>query len=142
MTRAIAICSSIEAEKIELKTRKFDSSPPIIEKATRKMIYKFQLGINSSAAISQPYASPETSVKYETSMTASGDEPTVGCIDGWTYSPPKAAVGKGSGAHSATFVAIKGGCYAHIQTPAREHLNDPDMDAKTAPVKQMLRMEG
>jgi hypothetical protein len=140
MAHAIAICSSIEAEKIELKTRKFNSSPPVIDAGSKEMRWGFQLGMNSSAWIEEPYASPEKSVAFLSSMVATADKLTGGCIDGWSRKPlGKPHVSKGSGTHSATFLSIRGGCYAHIQTPAREHLENPAMDAKVREIPQKRR---
>ncbi|WP_322086051.1 hypothetical protein [Burkholderia sp. BCC1999] len=140
MAHAIAICSSIEAEKIELKTRKFNASPPTIDPGSKQMRWGFQLGMNSSAWIDQPYSSPMNDVVFTTSMVAQGDLLTGGCIDGWSRKPlGKPHVSKGSASHSATFVSIKGGCYAHIQTPAREHLDSPAMAGKIKEVAQEAR---
>lgn len=140
MAHAIAICSSIEAEKIELKTRKFNSSPPVMDAQSKEMRWGFQLGMNSSAWIGQAYDAPETSVVFDSSMVEDDDKLTGGCIDGWSKKPlGKPHVQKGSGSHSATFVSIKGGCYAHIQAPAREHLDNPDMAAKVREIPQKRR---
>lgn len=135
MAHAIAICCSIEAEKIEIKTRKF-TMVPVMDPETSEMRWQFQLGMNSSAWIHQEYESPATQVAFKQSMTKKGDLLTGGCIDGWARKPPKKHLGPGSGTHSATFASIKGGCYAHIQTPAREHLDNPDMAEKIREIKQ------
>jgi hypothetical protein len=138
MAHAIAICSSIEAEKIQIKTRQFNPSPPIMDATTRQMRWNFQLGINSSAWIVHEYSS-KASVVFETSMVANEDKITGGCIDGWSRRPlGKPNVEKGSGTHSAEFLVVKGGCYAHIQTPERAHLNSPAMTSKIAAVPQRL----
>lgn len=140
MAHGIAICSSIEAEKIELRTRKFNSSPPVMVAGSKEMRWGFQLGMNSFAQIEEAYASPKTSVVFVSSMVDVADKLTGGCIDGWSRKPlGRPHVSKGSGSHSATFVSIKGGCYAHIQTPAREHLDNPAMAAKIREIPQKRR---
>ncbi|MEX3952007.1 hypothetical protein AB4Y40_30160 [Paraburkholderia sp. EG287B] len=135
MAHAIAICCSIEAEKIEIKTRKFNMVP-VMDPDTGVMRYQFQLGMNSSAWIHQEYESPATQITIKQSMTKKGDLLTGGCIDGWAWKAPKKQVGPGSASHSATFASIRGGCYAHIQTPAREHLDNPDMAEKIRAIAQ------
>lgn len=138
MAPAIAICSSIEAEKIGIQTRQFYTSPPqLIKKSgAREMRFPFSLGINSSAWIEREYASGD-GVVFETSKLAEGEGIQGGSIDGWARAPlGKPTVKKGSASHSASFLTIEGGCYAHIQSAERAHLNSADMAAKIAPIEQ------
>ncbi|WP_155291415.1 hypothetical protein [Burkholderia multivorans] len=139
MTLAIAICSSIEAEQIALKTRQFFPGPPSINKSTGEKRWHFSLGINSSAWITKAYSTMDE-VVYSTSMLALGDKVQGGGIDGWTRKPlGRDRVKKGSGTHSATFLTVSGGCYAHIESPERAHLNSPEISKKVAPIEQIER---
>lgn len=138
MAIAIAICSSIEGEKIAFKTRQYFPVPPSIVNGEKR--WNFSLGINSSAWIVQAYAQPEEESTYSTSLLAVGDTVQGGGIDGWTrklLGKPKKD--KGSGAHSAYFLTVHGGCYAHIETPERAHLNSPEIAKKVAPIEQKMR---
>ena len=108
---------------------------------SREMRWGFQLGINSIAWIVQEYASKDA-VFFETSMVANEDRISGGCIDGWSRKPlGKPHVEKGSGAHSAEFLLVKGGCYAHIQTPERAHLTSPAIATRIAEVPQVARVK-
>jgi hypothetical protein len=134
MAIAIAICSAIEGEQIALKTRQFFPGRPAMVKGVKR--WNFSLGINSSAWIVKSYAKPDEAT-YATSMLAVDDKVQGGGIDGWTRKPlgtPKKI--KGSGAHSAYALTVYGGCYAHIESAERAHLNSPEIAKKVAPIEQ------
>ncbi|WP_175907339.1 hypothetical protein [Burkholderia sp. BCC1640] len=140
MTQAIAICSSIEGEKIKFETRQFNISPPVKEGG--RLRFGFKLGIRSTAWITESYANPAQSVVYVQSMTAVDDEVMGTSLDGWATKPLKEpALVKGSGRHSASALTITGGAYVHIQAAAREHLENADLSEKMKPVEQVRRLE-
>lgn len=129
MARAVSICSSVEGEKLDLKTRQFHASPPTKDPGTGKIRYGFRLGVRSSVVVTEAYAEPKASKAVDTSMTAIGDEILGTSIDGWSKKPlGKPNVSRGSASHSASFISIRGGCYAHIEIAPREILENAELN--------------
>ncbi|HGL6721636.1 hypothetical protein NTJ56_05680 [Burkholderia contaminans] len=140
MTQAIAICSSIEGEKIKFETRQFNVSMPVKEGG--RLRFGFKLGIRSNAWITESYADSARQVVYLTSMTEVDDEVMGTSLDGWATKPLKEpALIKGSGRHSASALTITGGAYVHIQAAAREHLDNANLADRMKPVEQVRRSE-
>ncbi|MFS8973846.1 hypothetical protein PO002_04930 [Cupriavidus necator] len=139
MVRATAIGAAIEGEKIQIRTRQFDTYPP--KKHPHKgMMFSFRLGIRASASITEEYVTPADSVVYTTSMTSTGDEILGTSIAGWSRKPlNEPHLAKGSGTHSASHLQIFGGAYANVQIPPREHLEDAEIAAKNPPIQQAMR---
>ncbi|WP_156432107.1 hypothetical protein [Burkholderia latens] len=121
--------ASIEGEKIDVQTRQWDAGRPMLDPKTNKKRYAFRLGIRSSAVISEAYADPANSVSVATSMISEGDEIMGTTIRGWSKKPlGKPNVEKGSGSHSASFLTVKGGCFARVEIPAREILENASLE--------------
>lgn len=130
MARGAVMGASIEGEKIDVQTRQWDAGRPMLDPKTNKRRYGFRLGIRSSAVISEAYGDPANSVSSESSMVQEGDEIMGATIRGWSKKPlGKPNVEKGSGSHSASFLTVKGGCFARVDTPAREILENARLDA-------------
>lgn len=126
MTTATAVCSSIEGEKIALKTRKFTPQLPRRD-ATMGHVFCFKLGINSEAHVTEAYAPGKPLHRPKASFLTVGDALWAMTIDGFAkkpIGPPE--VKKGSGAHKASFISLRGGAYAHIEGAVRELLQRDD----------------
>lgn len=131
--------ASVEGEKLELKTRKFGALPPK-RASDGRVRWGFKLGIVSSAAISEAYLEPKTTVEFTTSLVALGDVVKAAVISGWSKKPlGPPHVGPGSGAHSATFLNVAGGCFAGIDIPAREHLESLSFEKANPAIARVRR---
>lgn len=127
--------SAVEGEKIGLVTRQWDLMLPTKAGGVRR--FNFKLRIRSTATISEAYASPDDKVEFSTSLVQIGDSIGANVISGWTRKPPGPPnVTAVSGTHSGTTVGIVGGCYACIDAPAKEHLEDPTFNDRHPAVVQ------
>lgn len=139
MAESSAIGASVEGEKISLQTRKFEPYPPKTDAKLKTLTFRFKLGINGRAEVSEAYLSPTTSCYWATSMTNVGDSINGTVISGWSSKPlGKPNISKGSGTHSASFVDIKGGCGAEVEQSPREQMESVEFQRRNPPVIQRL----
>lgn len=131
MAIKLNICASVEGTKLSFNTRQFFSKPPIYNEHLQKNVYPFKLGINGYVEIEAPLENPQQAVINMKSLIAQGDAVQGGSIDGWATNPiKKPKVGTGTGTHSANFGSLRGHCYAHVQSPHRDHLQSADVQAR------------
>lgn len=141
MGHSSAIGSSIEGEKVELKTRQFFPYPPKKNLITNQRHYPFKLGIDGEAKISEAYLVPREICHYKTSMVCVDDRITGTSIDGWALKAlGKPNISKGSSSHSASFLAISGGCCAMVLISSREHLQSLDFQLRDPQITPVPRM--
>lgn len=120
--RYSSVCESIEAEKIEIRCRKFVPQQPRMDPKLGKVIYPFKLNIHGFARISEVYPSSKKSYK-EKSYRGADDEIHGETLDGFSLKPAgKTRVKRGSGSHKAQFVQCRGGSYVHVEIGVREQL--------------------
>lgn len=137
MAEAASIGSSVEGEKLELTTRKFYAYPMRRCRRTNKWQHPFSLAIFGSAEISQAYANPDCEAYLTTSMVAVGDRIHGSAVSGWaakTLREPN--VTKATHTHSANVLSVKGGCFAEVDAPPREHSESAEIQGRHPPVEQ------
>lgn len=140
MSESSAIGASVEGEKIELVTRKFEPYPPKIDSSSKRR-YQFKLGMRGSAEISEAYSSPKLVCVYETSMFAVADKINGAVVSGWAFKPlGRPNVQKGSATHKATFLSISGGCGAMVDSSPREQLQNPEFQSRDPQISPILRI--
>lgn len=125
---ATSVCSSLEAEKILIRARKFQVQPPRRDPKIGKMVFPFKVSIFGVALIEEAYES-DVVLYRECSHRAIGDELRGEALDGFAKKPfGRERVAKGSGTHKATFVDMRGGVYAHVEIAPRHLLeaNSPE----------------
>jgi hypothetical protein len=138
MANAANIGSSVEGEKMDLETRQFFALRPRRCKRTKKMQYPFSLSIFGSAEISQAYEDPSTQAHLSTSMVANGDKVHGTSVSGWALKLLKEPyITKTTHTHSASTLSVKGGCFAQVDTPPREHLDSADIQKRHPPIQQI-----
>lgn len=139
MAESSAIGASVEGEKISLQTRKFEPYPPKVDSKLKTLKFRFKLGMNGRAEVTEAYLSPHTSCHWSTSMTNVGDRINGTVISGWSSKPlGKPNISKGSGTHSASYVDIKGGCAAEVEQSPREQMESVDFQRRNPQVIQKL----
>lgn len=139
MVKKSNICSSVEGEKLKYDTRQFYSKPPVFHEILNRNVYPFKLGINGHVEIVEPLKSPNETAIYDTSLLDKGDEIQGGSVDGWSIKPlKKPSVSNSTGTHSASFGALKGHSYAHVESPHRDHLESADIQSRHPEVIQVL----
>ncbi|WP_208278608.1 hypothetical protein [Massilia oculi] len=138
MANAASTGSSVEGEKMDLATRQFFALPPRRCKRTKKMQYPFSLSIFGSAEISEAYEEPEIQAHLSTSMVAIGDKVHGTSVSGWASKLLKEPyVTKTTHTHSASVLSVKGGCFAQVDAPPREHLESADIQKRNPAVQQI-----
>ena len=139
MAESSAIGASVEGEKISLQTRKFEPYPPKIDSKLKTLKFRFKLGMNGRAEVTEAYLNPLTTCHWSTSMTNVGDRINGTVISGWSSKPlGKPNISKGSGTHSANYVDIKGGCAAEVEQSPREQMENIDFQKRNPQVIQKL----
>jgi hypothetical protein len=138
MAEAASIGSSVEGEKIDLSTRKFYAYPMRRCRQTNKWQHPFSLAIFGSAEVTQAYSDPTTQAYLTSSMIVTGDRIHGAAISGWAAKTLKEPnVTKTTHTHSANVLSIKGGCFAEVTAPPREHSESEDIQARHPPVEQV-----
>lgn len=130
--RSANVCSSVEAEVLELQCRKFFLQQPKINATLGKVVYPFKVSIHGSARVLEPY---EDSAVYHRpkSMRKLGDEVHGETLDGFAQKPVgKPRIDHGTSSHKASFVKIRRG-YAHVEIGVRDHLNSIALLANESP---------
>jgi hypothetical protein len=141
MSQSSAMNASIEGEKLSLQTRKFFHYPPKKDSITKTRYWGFSLSINGQAEIYESYLKPKEVCKYTTSMFCVGDKIAGASVSGWALKPlGHPHISKGSGAHSASFLSIAGGCLAMVEISPREHLQSKDFQDRNPPITPELRI--
>lgn len=121
--RSAEICSSVEADALQLQCRKFYPQQPRKDPNLGRIVYPFKVSIHGRAWVSKPYEDDVPNLR-EQSMRNLGDEVHGETLDGFAQKPigrPK--VDHATSTHKATFVTIRGG-YAHVEIGVRDHLNN------------------
>lgn len=140
MSQSSAMNASIEGEKLSLQTRKFVPYPPKKDSITKTRYWGFSLSINGQAEVFESYLKPQEVCKYTTSMFCVGDKIAGTSVSGWALKPlGHPHISKGSGAHSASFLSISGGCLAMVEISPREHLQSKDFQDRNPPITPVLR---
>ena len=140
MNESSAIGASVEGEKLDLVTRKWETYPPKKD-AEAKTRYDFKLGMNGSAEITEAYQDPLVVCVYTTSMFEVRDSVNGTVVTGWAYKPlGRPNVKKASGTHSGTFVSISGGCGAIVRISPREQLQNPEFQLRNPQIVPVLRV--
>ena len=138
MAQSSSIGSSVEGEKLRLQTRKWYVTLPVRCKRTKKMQYRFKLGMRSEAVIGQAYEDPETMIHIVSSFIEAGDRIEGAVISGWSYKTLKEPnVTKCSGTHSGSVLQVVGGCLAQVDASPREHLDSAEIAARNPEVEQI-----
>lgn len=139
MTKKSNICSSVEGDNLSFNTRQFYPRPPVFNEKLKKKVYPFKLGINGYVEIKTSLKNPEKTAVYTTSLTKNGDSVQGGTIDGWSTELIKSpTVDSATGTHSAVFGSLKGHSYAHVESPHRDHLQSPDIQARHPKIIQII----
>ncbi|MDO8048497.1 hypothetical protein O3301_08460 [Janthinobacterium sp. SUN211] len=138
MAESASIGSSVEGEKLELQTRKFYPYPMRRCPRTNKWQHPFSLAIFGSAEIHQAYNAPQNEAYLQTSMVAAGDSIHGSAVSGWASKTLKEPnIVKATGTHSANSLLVKGGCFAQVDAPPREHSDSADIQKRHPPVTQI-----
>ena len=141
MASSSAIGATIEGEKLDVQTRKFEAYPPKRDSATNVKQFAFKLGIRSSAEISEAYPNPPAVCHYTNSMFAVADRVEGTVISGWAYRAlGKPNVETCSGRHSGSVLSIKGGALATVDISPREHLESPGFLERDPPRTMVRRV--
>jgi hypothetical protein len=141
MAFSSSIGSSVEGEKIRLQTRKWQTPPPIRCEITKKLQYRFRLGMRGEAEIGEAYIDPPTIVHFLTSFTFEGDRIEGSSVSGWAWKPlGRPNVTTCSGTHSGTVVQISGGSLAQVEAPPREHLDCAAIQDRNPEIVQVRRL--
>lgn len=120
--RYAEVCTSIEAEKMEIQCRRFTARTPKKDAKLGKTVYPFKLSIHGFARVTEAYAKDAILYRDE-SHTGSDDELHGTTVDGFAVKPlGKQRVEHATGTHKATYVQCRGGVYAHVEIGVREHL--------------------
>lgn len=139
MAAAVAEGSSVEGEKLNLKTRQFHVQLPKKDPVSGARRFCFKLGINSEAEVSEALADTTRSI-YTNSLLAVGDSIHGETVTGWACKPlGPPYVSKGSGTHSAKYLSISGGCCAVVVIPPREILQSAEAVARNPKIVPLLR---
>jgi len=135
MADAASIGSSVEGEKIDLETRKFYPYPMRKCRRTNKWQHPFSLAIFGSAEINQSYSDPSTQAHLTTSMLEVGDRIHGTAVSGWASKTLKEpTITKVTHTHSASTLSIKGGCFAKVDAPPREHSESAEIQKRHPPI--------
>lgn len=120
--RSAEICTSVEAEVLELQCRKFFPQQPRKDPTLGKIVYPFKVSIHGCARVSKSYEDDVPSLRPQ-SMRDFGDEVHGETLDGFAQKPiGKPRIDHGTSSHKASFVTIRRG-YAHVEISVRDHLN-------------------
>lgn len=124
--RSSSVCSSIEAEKIELQCRKFSPQRPRKDSRLSKTVYPFKLSIYGIARVLESY--PEGRELYRSvSLKEGGDEINGEALDGFSFRPlGRPEVRNATHTHKASFIQCVGGVYVHVEIGNREQLAESD----------------